>query len=634
MPFAGSAARAGYVFALREALPEGVDAAKVKEIISVDEEVALPSDAVEIAAWMRLRYFCRYIDALTCFAPSGTKSKRGKKRVPVLVASEQPQPVLTGEQEAALAEISPALAEGRFAPFLLHGVTGSGKTELYMRACALVLEAGKQAIVLVPEISLTPQIIGRFVERFGAERIAILHSKLSAGERYDEWVRIKTGEAQIVIGARSAVFAPAENIGLIVVDEEHETTYKSDKMPKYDTVEVALKRAQRSGAAVILGSATPSIVTSYRAQQGLYKKLELKERVGEATLPALTVADMRQELAGGNRSIFSAALYESVAKALEDGRQAILFLNRRGYSPFVVCRECGYTFRCPECGLTLTWHKRAGRFLCHFCGHSAPMPAACPACGGKHLRHFGIGTEKAEELTQVAFPDARTLRLDVDTSAAKGSTERILSDFGRGEADILIGTQMVAKGLDFTNVDVVGILAADIGLAIPDFRSAERTFALITQAAGRAGRGERKGTVIVQTYNPEHYAVMAALQGDYNEFYDKEVLLRETMVYPPFSDIIQVTALAEDEGKAKAGAEAVKAAFLEAAGSGAEARTLGPQRAAAAKVGTEFRWRFYVKSTRRELARDEAVLGELKRKFNTGRGGFRVIIDMNPFSLV
>ncbi|MDR3072981.1 MAG: primosomal protein N' [Clostridiales Family XIII bacterium] len=648
IPFSGGKLRGGYVLAVNDLPPEALSGKTVKSIVEENEEESLPSDAVSIAMWMRRRYFCRTFDALRCFAPSGTVSKRGKKRVPKSpefpaytrngetdAPNETfPVPDLTEEQAAAFAEVLPFIAQKKFASFLLHGVTGSGKTELYMRLCAEAMSRGRKAIVLVPEISLTPQMIARFMMRFGEERVATLHSKLSQGERFDEWIRIKEGRADVVIGARSAVFAPFENIGAIIVDEEHETTYKSDMTPKYDTIEVALKRATRHNAVVLLGSATPSVVSNYRAQNGLYRKLQLTKRYNTSQMPEIRIADMRTELANGNRSIYSVLLHSGISKALSDGGQAILFLNRRGYSPFVVCRECGYTFRCPECGLTYTWHKKESRLVCHFCGHSAKLPEQCPDCGGAHLRHFGIGTEKAEELTREAFPDARIVRLDLDTSGGKGSGERILNDFANRKADILIGTQMVAKGLDFTGVRIVGILAADIGLNIADFRSAERTFQLITQAAGRAGRGEERGEVVVQTYSPDHYAIQLATEYNYNKFYDNELLLRRTMEYPPFSDIAQITSLSEDANVAYNGAEAFRKAFLETAGKEAEPYVLGPQPAVIAKLGKDYRWRLYVKMVSHRRGIDAQILGDLRRNFNTARNDFHIIIDVNPFSLI
>jgi primosomal protein N' (replication factor Y) len=636
VPFSRSKLKDGYVMAVKDSLPEELEGKRILKITEEVPEVSLPEDAASISMWMRRRYFCRYIDALSCFAPAGAESKRGKKRVPETSDAEMEEslPALTEEQEAAYQNIAEAVADAAFKSFLLWGVTGSGKTELYMRAASQALASGRQVIVLVPEISLTPQIIDRFVRRFGKEKLAILHSRLSMGERYDEWIRIKSGEARIAIGARSAVFAPFSNIGLIVVDEEHETTYKSDMTPKYDTIEIALKRSYRNNATVILGSATPSVTSMHRAKSEIYELLTLKERIGGDPMPEVVVSDMRDELAQGNRSIFSVELHAGISEALENDRQVILFLNRRGYSPFVTCRDCGHTIRCPECGLTMTWHKAGSTMECHFCGEKTVKPNACPVCGGENLRHFGIGTEKVEELTRAAFPDARIARLDLDTAKLKGSVNKILGDFEKKKSDILIGTQMVAKGLDFSGVDLVGILAADGSLNIPDYRSAERTFQLIVQASGRSGRGDRRGQVVIQTYDPDHYAIKCAAENDYDTFFDTELMLRKYMEYPPFSDVAQVTVIAQDEAKAEICARRVREEILGSIGNAYGSCVLGPQKAAIYKMGDDYRWRIYVKILPESLLLWERVLAFVKKKTNTDRKECRIIIDMNPFSLI
>jgi primosomal protein N' (replication factor Y) len=565
-------------------------------------------------------------------------------------ASAGTPPDLTEEQSAAFSRIREAIgASGGV--FLLQGVTGSGKTEVYLRTVEAAAAIGKQSIVLVPEISLTPQAIGRFTARFGEDRVAALHSRLSAGERYDEWMRVKNGEAVVCVGARSAVFAPFWNIGAIIVDEEHETTYKSDMAPKYDTVEVAVKRARASGAVCVLGSATPSVVSRYRAESGLYGLLTLTERVGGAPPPRLHVADMRGELAEGNKTIFSSVLHEKIERSLTEGKKTLLFLNRRGYSPFISCRACGYVMKCEDCGLSLSYHKNTRSAVCHFCGRRRPVPAACPNCGAPALKHFGTGTEKVEELTRAAFPEARVARLDLDTSARKGSAARILKDFAGGKTDILIGTQMVAKGLDFANVDPVGILAADVSLNIPDFRSAERTFQLVTQAAGRAGRavrgadgaeGEAGATgepgeswVVVQTYDPEAYAIALAVKGDYGEFYETEIMMRRSLLYPPFSDIYRITCYAADRRAAQAGCAGLADEIVRILGSRERNRLLGPQEAAVAKLAGDYRFCLYIKAVPEMRRRYEAVLAELKQKNNTAEdAAYRIVIDVNPFSLM
>jgi primosomal protein N' (replication factor Y) len=586
---------------------------------------------------MRRRYYCRFFDAISCFLPAGKASQRGKKRLPKwdVDAAGTEIPSLTAEQETALTAISAAADEGRYAAFLVHGVTGSGKTELYMRAVATTLARGRRAVVLVPEISLTPQTIGRFIGRFGSERVAVLHSKLSSGERFDEWMRIRQGAADIVVGARSAVFAPIRDLGMLIIDEEHETSYKADQSPRYDTIEVAIRRAVRANALVLLGSATPSVVSRYRVETGLYRRLTLKKRYNEIPLPKVHVADMRQELANGNKSIFSAALYRRMEASLRRGRQIILFLNRRGYSPFISCRHCGYVLRCDACGISMTWHKQAGLAFCHYCGVARQVPEDCPACGAKPLRLFGVGTEKLEELTQAAFPEATVARLDLDTGARKGSIAKILRDFEKGKSHILIGTQMVAKGLDFANVDLVGVVAADVSLNIPDFRSAERSFQLITQVAGRSGRGTEVGDVVIQTWMPDHFAIRAAAAHDDQAFYDTEIRARRTLAYPPFSDILRVLVLSAVEEKAAGGAAEVAAALLQSLGQGERLNILGPGKAPVARIGEDYRYHLHIKVLPDRRTAYEEVLGGLKKKINSDKAlGWRIIIDVNPFSMM
>lgn len=445
-------------------------------------------------------------------------------------------PELNEHQRRVMAEIhtrlksDPTPRVGR--NFLLYGVTGSGKTEIYLRLIAEQLARDKQAIMLVPEIALTPQVVDRFRARFG-DRVAVLHSALSEGERADEWERIRRQEVSVVVGARSAVFAPLERIGVIIVDEEHETTYKQEETPRYHAREVAMERARRCGAFVVLGSATPSVKTYFAAEQGMLHCLRLPHRVGRKPLPDVEVVDMRNELATGNRTIFSRSLQEALRACLDRGEQAMLFLNRRGYSTFVLCRSCGRTVDCPHCSFSLTYH--AGRGLrCHYCNHTRAAPELCPHCESAYIRYFGLGTQQLEEWTRKTFPSARVLRMDVDTTTRKGSHERIYRRFVRGEADILVGTQMITKGWDVAGVTVVGVIAADYSLRLPDPYSAERTFQLLTQVAGRAGRGERAGRVIVQTYQPEHYAVAAAAKHDYESFYAEEIERRRRRGFDPF----------------------------------------------------------------------------------------------------
>ncbi len=464
-----------------------------------------------------------------------------------------PPPALTGAQSRAVAAVAEAM-EGDGGTFLLHGVTGSGKTEVYLRCIEQCLRLGKQAIVLVPEIALTPQTVGRFRARF-SDGIAVLHSRLSAGERFDEWRRIRLGAARVAVGARSAVFAPFDNLGLIVVDEEHEGSYQSESAPRYHAVEVAQRRAQAAGAPLLLGSATPSLLTYFRACSGRYRLLELPERVMRRPLPAVEVVDMREEFLSGNNGIFSGRLVSLLGECLETGRQAMLFMNRRGYSTFVSCRACGSVVQCPNCDVSMTYHKADQRLRCHFCGASAPVPARCPVCGKPVIKYFGIGTEQVEEQLHALFPGARALRMDTDTMRGRDAHARLLEAFAAGEAQVLIGTQMIAKGHDFPNVTLVGVVAADATLCIPDYRSAERAFQLLTQVSGRAGRDEAPGRVVVQTYQPGHPVIRFARAHDYRGFYQYEMLERRKALLPPYSLFVRILFSGRDEAALEAAGE-------------------------------------------------------------------------------
>ncbi|GMK43118.1 primosomal protein N' [Paenibacillus glycanilyticus] len=455
-----------------------------------------------------------------------------------------PLPLMPGQQDV-YERIAGTVSRGEPQVLLLHGVTGSGKTEVYMQSIQHCLELGKQAIVLVPEISLTPQMVERFKGRFG-EAVAVLHSRLSNGERYDEWRKIRSRRVQVAIGARSAIFAPFERIGLIIIDEEHESSYKQEESPKYHARDVAVRRARQHGAAVVLGSATPSLESFAAAsrQPAPGKEsalLPMPERVGSRPMPPVQVIDMRGELQDGNRSMFSRKLHAALADRLERGEQSVLLLNRRGYSTFVMCRSCGYTAACPHCDISLTYHQKSRALRCHYCGHAELAPKECPSCSSEHIRYFGTGTQRVEEELAKLFPGIRVIRMDVDTTSEKHSHEKLLKQFGDRKADVLLGTQMVAKGLDFPYVTLVGVIAADTSLNLPDFRSAERTFQLLTQVAGRAGRHHLPGEVIIQTYSPEHYAILTAQHHDYAAFVREELKHRSVMGYPPFCRLVLVT---------------------------------------------------------------------------------------------
>lgn len=525
---------------------------KIKEIACIKEKGFLTEEMVKTALWMKQRYGIKYHDAFRCFIPGGKPPRPGKEKTPYKdVESSYTEPEkLTQEQQQACDTISEAIHSGRQESFLIHGVTSSGKTQVYMEAIAEALNMGRSSIMLVPEISLTKQIIENFAGRFGKNNVAVLHSKLTPRERHDEWRRIRRGEAKIVIGARMAVFAPLEKIGVIVMDEEHEASYKADMTPKYDTVDIAMKRLVYHKGVLILGSATPSVASYFRARQGIYKLITLTERYNRTPLPMISVADMRKELKEGNTTIFSRELYSSMEEELKSGGQVILLQNRRGYSNFVSCRECGKAMKCPKCGISLTYHKIRSALVCHYCGRTFPLPDKCPDCGSRYIRHFGVGTEQVEEAVKKHFPDASVDRLDIDSLKTRRDLDRILGDFGRRKTDILIGTQLAAKGLDFDNVGLVGIIAADMGLNIPDYRSAERTYQLITQAAGRAGRGLKQGKVVIQTYEPDNYAIRCAAGNDYDRFYNIETNNRKIMDYPPFTDLIMVNFTADDEKQA------------------------------------------------------------------------------------
>ncbi|QMV40260.1 primosomal protein N' [Cohnella cholangitidis] len=454
---------------------------------------------------------------------------------------------LTPKQSAALAPIRSALDSRENKTFLLHGVTGSGKTEVYLQAIQRCLEMGREAIVLVPEIALTPQMVERFKSRFGA-RVAVLHSRLSNGERYDEWRKIREGRAQVAVGARSAIFAPFTSIGLIVIDEEHETSYKQEESPKYHARDVAVERARLHDAVVVLGSATPALET-YEA--AVYRGLEtgldgteyiaLPERVANRPLPGVRIVDMREELKLGNRAMFSRPLADAIRDRLEKREQIVLLLNRRGYATFVMCRSCGYTAACPHCEISLTYHRGSQNLRCHYCGYSEAEPKECPSCQSPHIRFFGTGTQKVEESLAATFPGIRVIRMDVDTTTEKGSHERWLAEFRERRADVLLGTQMVAKGLDFPYVTLVGVLAADAALRLPDFRASERTFQLLTQVAGRAGRHKLPGEVIIQTYDPEHESITYVQGHDYTGFVERALVLRKQLGYPPYGRLLSVT---------------------------------------------------------------------------------------------
>lgn len=501
----------------------------------------------------------------------------------------------TPAQAQALALLREEEQKEQKRPVLLHGVTGSGKTEIYMQLIEHVIMAGKQAIVLVPEISLTPQIMERFISRFG-KRVSVTHSRLSLGERLDQWRKARDGEISIIIGPRSALFMPFSNLGVIVMDECHESSYISDVTPKYHTREVARKLSELTGALLVMGSATPDIDSYHRAVTGEFLLLQLKERTKGSHLPEVFVTDMRKELENGNRSAFGLPLQQAIRENLEKGQQTMLFLNRRGYSTFVSCRKCGEALTCPSCNVSYTYHASDKALVCHYCGKEVPVPKTCPSCGSHYIRYFGTGTQKIEEETRRLFPEASVLRMDADTTTGKNGHARILELFGKGKADILIGTQMIAKGHDFPNVTLVGILAADLSLNLGTYQAAETCFQLITQAAGRAGRGELAGRVFIQTYQPENHAIRMAAAQDYEGFYQEEILLRQAMEYPPFSHIFSVLITGEMEQEVILAAQRL-GAYMNHYAERAGCTVVGPAPAPLPKFRGEFRWQIFAKGT-------------------------------------
>lgn len=514
--------------------------------------------------------------------------------------------------------------------FLIHGVTGSGKTEIYLQTIEAKLKEGKEAIVLVPEISLTPQMVERFKSRFGSE-VAVLHSALSSGEKYDEWRKIERKEARVVVGARSAVFAPFENLGIIIIDEEHEASYKQEDNPRYHARDVAIWRAMKYQCPVVLGSATPSLESFARAKKGVYTLIELPSRVNDRAMPEVNVVDMREELRKENRTEFSTELLEKIKDRIAKKEQTVLMLNRRGYSSFVMCRDCGYVVECPNCDISQTYHQASNKMKCHYCGHEEAVPKKCPSCEGEHIRYFGTGTQKVEESLTKLIPEARVIRMDVDTTRTKGAHEKLLRSFRNHEADILLGTQMIAKGLDFPDITLVGVLNADTMLHLPDFRASERTFQLLTQVSGRAGRHERTGEVVVQSYNPEHYSIEFAKKHDFTGFYHHEMQLRKMGAYPPFYYLTMINVSDENEMKAiRTIQEMVN--FLRGK-LGPEAVILGPVPSTIARIKNKYRYQCIIKYK---------IEPNLKQELKTlithyqkdQQKGLTINIDVQPYVLM
>ncbi len=608
VPF-GSRTLTAYVLELTDT--EELEPEKMKEILGLSEKaVPIESQMISLAAWMKERYGCTMNQALKTVLPAKRRVKAREARVEQApLPSEPAPPVELNEAQRRAAE---GICQDYPKPALLFGVTGSGKTEVYMELIARMQAAGKQTILLIPEISLTYQNLRRFYQRFG-DRVSVVNSRLSAGEKYAHFEAARKGRVDVMIGPRSALFTPFPNLGLILVDEEHEGAYESETAPRYRAGEVALERARLAGAGVVFGSATPSLETYTKALAGEYGLYRVPARAkAGSVLPQVTVVDLRQELKEGNKSIFSRTLAALMEERLARGEQMMLFLNRRGYAGFVSCRSCGAALRCPHCDVALTSH-RGGKLVCHYCGYTIPLPDRCPSCGSPYIAGFGIGTQKVESLVHKRFPEARTLRMDLDTTGRKDSHARLLSAFAAGEADVLIGTQMIVKGHDFPRVTLMGVLAADLSLYGEDFRATERTFQLLTQAAGRAGRGASPGDVVIQTYNPDHYGIQTAARQDYPAFYEEEMRYRRLLGYPPAGAMLSVLVTSRDEPEAQQEAEAIGREIRQGF---PDTAVIGPADAGIARIQDVYRKRLYVKHPQRDR------LFQVRRQVEAAHGSF------------
>ncbi|ENH98288.1 primosome assembly protein PriA [Gracilibacillus halophilus YIM-C55.5] len=538
---------------------------------------------------------------------------------------------LSTQQQQAIEPVNEAVDRENHHVFLLHGVTGSGKTEVYLQAIEKVLMKGQEAIVLVPEIALTPQMVHRFKGRFGSD-VAALHSALSPGEKFDEWTKIHNNEVKVVVGARSAIFAPFENIGIIIIDEEHETSYKQDEQPRYHAREVAKKRAEFHQCPVILGSATPLLESYARAQRGVYQLLEMPERMNDVPMPPVELVDLRDELHAGNRTMFSRKLLDEIRDRIQRNEQIVLFLNRRGYSTFVMCRECGDVMKCPNCDIALTYHKSHHQLKCHYCDYHIAMVSECQACGSDTIRYFGTGTQKVEESLKEVLPEAGIIRMDVDTTRRKGAHEKLLDRFGQKKADILLGTQMIAKGLDFENVTLVGVLAVDAMLHIPDFRSAEKTFQLLTQVSGRAGRHQLPGKVIIQTYSPEHYSIQLASQYDYQSFFQQEMQTRKAFHYPPYYFLSLLTVSHPNQVKVMEVTKMIRKLLGKHLSD--QATILGPTPSPIVRINNRYRYQCMIKY--RHEPNQRMIIRKILQHYHEEiqQHDLRIQVDFEPYQLM
>ncbi|MDE6025148.1 MAG: primosomal protein N' [Lachnospiraceae bacterium] len=637
VPFGkGDKIRKGYVIGISE--KPDFDVNRIKAIHGV-EGGSLPIEGklIKLAAWMREKYGSTMINCLMTVMPV---KEQVKKHAPKVISEEykiikSPVAELNLSQQSLVDDFSYDIDCGRRETYLLYGVTGSGKTEVYIECIKKVIEQGKQAIVLVPEIALTYQNVARFKQHF-KERVAVINSKQSKGEKYREFMRAQAHEVDVVIGPRSALFSPCAALGLIVIDEEHDGAYKSDMTPKYHARDVAVKRAELENASVILGSATPSVESYMSAKLGMYKLWKLSERPDDKQLAKVSVVDLRHELRMGNRGIISAELKNAIEERLEKKEQIMLFINRRGYNSIISCRECGEAIKCPKCDVSLSYHKwgtaydknSTGIMVCHYCGYSVKKPDKCPVCSSKMIGGFGTGTEKVEAEIKRIFPNAKTLRMDKDTTKKKTSQKDILETFNKKEADILIGTQMIVKGHDFENVTLVGIIIADTSLFANDYRAGERTFDLLTQAAGRAGRGSVAGQVIIQTYQPEHYAIAAAAKQDYESFFDLEIAYRRMLSYPPICNMMVILIVGEDYDITKDEADRLGRVLVKNAAIMKTTKIIGPSDATIGRINSMYRKVIYVKSNEPE---ELLKLRETAEGYETET--VNIMVDINPMNM-
>ena len=627
----------GFVVGLRRDAPKNIEVHPVASVI--DGVPLVRPNIFELCKWISEYYVAPFGEVLRSALPPGITAKhverglnsattRVRQEVEPAAAGSSPRPVLTADQSAAMTAIQDTRG---FQPILLHGVTGSGKTEIYMRAAGHFLESGKTSLILVPEIGLTPQLTERFAERFPGQT-AVIHSSLTKRQRIDEWLRIYRGEAPIVIGTRSAVFAPLQNLGLIVVDEEHETSYKQEEVPRYNARDTAVMRAKLAHAAIVLGSATPSMESFRNAEAKKYQYIGMKTRVEDRSLPGVEIVNMRDEYAAeGKQVVFSRRLLQAIAVRIERSEQTMVLLNRRGYAAFLLCRRCGFTFQCDSCSVALTYHRGIDKLLCHYCGSARKPPSRCPDCDSEYIHYVGEGTERLEAELKTFFPDARIGRIDRDAMRHLRDYQRVLGGFREGKIDLLVGTQMIAKGHDFPGVTLVGVVGADAALSLPDFRAAERTFQLLTQVAGRSGRGDKPGEVLIQSYFPDHYTFQLACTQRFEDFYARESRYRKAMFYPPFTALAGILISDRDAGRAAKVAREV-GEFLDSLRSPA-VRILGPAPAPLERIKKAHRHQLLIKSSSRSTLHNmlERLQSHIEDKKITST---RIIVDVDPVSLL